>query len=45
MITQIKLDYTDAKLRKEGFNFILKRPFSIGHLIDEVKNALNKSFR
>jgi len=36
---------SDAQLKKEGFNFILRRPFSIGYLIDEVKNVLNKSFR
>jgi DNA-binding response OmpR family regulator len=36
--------FSDAQLRKEGFNFILRRPFSVGQLVDEVKNVLNKSF-
>jgi len=32
----------DNELKKNNFNFILRRPFSIGHLVDEVKNVLDK---
>jgi DNA-binding NtrC family response regulator len=35
----------DSELKKEGFNFILKRPFTIGQLVKEVTNVLDKSFR
>lgn len=37
--------FPDTLLRKEGFNFILRRPFSIGDIVNEVKNVLNKSTR
>lgn len=33
------------QLKKEGFNFILERPFSIGNLVGEVRNVLAKSSR
>ena len=35
----------DSELKKEGFNFILKRPFTIGQLAKEVTNVLDKSSR
>jgi DNA-binding response OmpR family regulator len=36
---------SDTQLRQEGFNLILRRPFSIGELVEEVKNVLNKGSR
>ena len=33
---------SDRTLRDEGFNFILRRPFSIGDIVKEVKNAVDK---
>ncbi len=35
----------DSELKKENFNFILRRPFSIGRLVNEVKSALDKISR
>ncbi len=35
----------DSELKSEGFHFILKRPFTIGQLVNEVKNVLNKGPR
>jgi DNA-binding NtrC family response regulator len=35
----------DSELKKEGFNFIVNRPFTIGQLVKEVMNVLNKSPR
>lgn len=32
----------DRTLREKGFSFILKRPFSIGNIAKEVKNAIDK---
>lgn len=37
--------FSDTQLKREGFNFILKRPFSIGNLVEEVKDVLYKSSR
>jgi DNA-binding response OmpR family regulator len=37
--------HMDVELKEEGFHHILKRPLSIGTIVQEIKNVCNKSSR
>lgn len=43
LILRGAVGFEDIELKRAGFKFILRRPFSIGQLIDEIKNVLDKT--